>query len=245
MKLTFDRNLFTDAGLDSGSLTMLGSAVHTFREVGNYKGTVRRGDSILSTFYLSTDKNSAVAQVNIDLAALTNPEPSSGNCCHDHNGNDHRFTLNPRGYAVFHVSSGPGGYYVNVEKAVDKDSDQQVFDSRKLNQGDVFSAAIIRPGSYSVTNLLTKAQGEVVVSYPVIGKTAYKPPAPVRVKSSKRSFEPNRVELRPGQGLLFDCETASRIKIELTKADDGPRDRRERVSPGWKKRVLPRVEKKT
>lgn len=246
MNLTFDRNLFTDAGLDSGSLTMLGSAIHSFREVGNYKGTVRRGESILSTFYLSADKNSAVAQVNIDLAELTKPEPSSAKCCHDHTGDQHRFTLNPRGYAVFHVSSGPGGYYVHVEKAIEgEDSEQQVFDSRKLSQGDVFSAAIIRPGYYSVTNLLTKARGEVVVSYPVIGKTAYRPPAPVRVKSSKDYFEPNRVELQPGQGLLFDCEDPSRIKIELTKADDGPGDQREPVVPGWKKRELPKSEKKT
>ena len=160
MNLTFDRNLFTDAGLDSGSLTMLGSAIHTFREAGNYKGTVRRGDNILSTFYLFADKNSAIAQVNIDLAELTKPEadPASAKCCHDHYRDEHRFTLNPRGYAVFHVSSGPGGYYVHVEKVIEgKDSEQRVFDSRKLSESDVFSAVIIRAGTYSVTNLLTKA----------------------------------------------------------------------------------------
>ncbi len=232
MNLTFDRNLFTEAGLDSGSLTMLGSVIHTFREAGEYKGTVRRGDSILSTFYLSADKNSAVAQVNIDLAALTKTEPdsSSEKCCDDHKGSDHRFVVNRRGYAVFHVSGGPGGYYVHIEKAIEgKDSDQRVFD---------------RPGTYSVTNLLSKARGEVAVSYPVMEKTAYRPPAPVRVKSSKDYFEPNRVELKPGQGMLFDCETHSRIKIELVKADDGPNYEREPVIRGWKKRDLPKVEKK-
>jgi hypothetical protein len=248
MNLTFDRNLFTDGGLDSGSLTMLGSVIHTFREAGEYKGTVRRGDAILSTFYLSADKNSAIAQVNIDLAALTEPKSSgsSAKCCHDHKGDQHRFVVNPRGYAVFHVSGGKGGYYVHTEKVIEgKDTDQRVFDSRKLSDADVFSGTIIRPGTYSVTNLLTKARAEVVVSYPVIGKTAYRPPAPVRVKSSKDYLEPKRVELKPGQGLLFDCETPSRIKIELEKADDGPKQKREAVVPGWKKRVLPKVEKKT
>ena len=248
MNLTFDRNLFTQTGLDSGSLTMLGSVIHTFREAGEYKGTVRRGDTILSTFYLSADKNSAIAQVNIDLAALTEPKSSgsSEKCCHDHKGDQHRFVVNPRGYAVFHVSGGEGGYYVHTEKVIEgKDTDQRVFDSRKLSDSDVFSGTIIRPGTYSVTNVLTKAQAQVVVSYPVIGKTAYRPPAPVRVKSSGDYFEPKRIELKPGQGMLFDCEKPSRIKITLEKADDGPKKyEREAVVPGWKKRVLPKVAKK-
>ena len=41
MNLTFDRNLFTQIGLDSASLTMLGTIVHSFPQPGEYRGVVR------------------------------------------------------------------------------------------------------------------------------------------------------------------------------------------------------------
>ena len=41
MNMTFDRNLFTQIGLDSGSLTMLGAVIHSFRKPGEYRGSVR------------------------------------------------------------------------------------------------------------------------------------------------------------------------------------------------------------
>ena len=80
MNMTFDRNLFTQIGLDSGSLTMLGTVVHSFGEPGEYRGSVRRGKEGAAVFYISVDKNSPVAQVNIDLAALTNPPAATSKC---------------------------------------------------------------------------------------------------------------------------------------------------------------------
>jgi hypothetical protein len=70
MKLTFDQNLFTQTSLDSGSLNMLGALTHTLCEPGQYRGVVYKGSEILSAFYIVADKNSPVAQANIDLATL-------------------------------------------------------------------------------------------------------------------------------------------------------------------------------
>ena len=53
MNMTFDRNLFTQIGLDSGSLTMLGSVIHQFAEAGEYRGTVRREAAGEAVFYIS------------------------------------------------------------------------------------------------------------------------------------------------------------------------------------------------
>jgi hypothetical protein len=220
MNMTFDRNLFTQIGLDSGSLTMLGTVVHSFGEPGEYRGSVRRGKEGAAVFYISVDKNSPVAQVNIDLAALTNPPAATSKCCKG-DGPEQRFTVNPKGYAVFHVSSGAGGFDVHVRKA-EEDPKAKIFDSRELGEGDIFSAVILRPGTYSVTNLVTKTQAEAIVAYPKIGKTAYRPPAPVRVESTRDAFAPRRIELHPGQGLIFDCKAPSRVMIELVKPDDGP-----------------------
>lgn len=57
----------------------------------------------------------------------------------------------PRGHTLFHVSGGAGGYCVSVRR-IDAEQTQRGYDSRTLAEGDIFSAIIIRPGTYSVTN---------------------------------------------------------------------------------------------
>ncbi|HEX6300277.1 MAG TPA: hypothetical protein VF148_07420 [Acidimicrobiia bacterium] len=220
-KLPIDRNIFLQIGLDSGSLTMLGSIAHSFGEPGEYRGTIRKGRESVGVFYISVDTESAVAQVDIDLSELADgaglkcDEP----CDHDR----HRFTVNPKGYALFRVSSGSGGYDVLVRRA-DAAEDTPLFDSRTLSDGSVFAATILRPGRYKATNAIGEGAAEVVVSYPKRGRTAYRPPAPRRVRSTRERLTPERIKLSPAQGLIFDCEAPSRIVIELEEPDDGSRD---------------------
>jgi hypothetical protein len=239
MNLTFDQNLFTQTGLDSGSLTMLGSVIHSFHEPGEYRGSVHKAGGAQAVFYLTVDRNSPAAHVNIDLATLREyAGATEKECCPDEKEN--HFTVNPRGYVVFHVSKGSGGFSVHVRRA-EEDPKTQVFNSQILGEGDLFSASIIRPGTYTVVNQLAKekVRAEVVVSYPEIGKTAYRPPAPVRVQVTPRGFDPARIELKPGQGIVFEVKTPARIVSELAKPDDGPRTRPPRPSRGWAKHPLP------
>jgi hypothetical protein len=239
MRTTFDQNLFTQIGLDSGSLTMLASVVHTFPEAGEYRGAVHLGEKVESVFYITADKNSPVAQVNVDLASLTAPAAQgTGCCCPETKDAQNHFVVNPKGYAVFHVTAGAGGYYVHLRKAAE-DPKQKIFDSRKLEEGDIYSAVILRPGRYSVTDTLGKtAAGELTVHYPSVGKTAYRPPAPVRVEVGEKGFEPRKIEVHPGQGIVFQFKRTSRIKIELVKPDDGPAQRTEPPRAGWRKAFL-------
>jgi hypothetical protein len=230
-----DRNLFAQIGLDSGALTMLGAVVHTFGEPGEYRGTVRKQKDGKGVFYIVVDKNSAVAQVDVDLAALagTAGAGSSESCgCGGGSsakgctcGGGRRFTVNPRGYVVFRVGGGAGGYNVHVRKAVEADI-TPIFDSCKLDKGAIFSGTLLRPGKYAVSNELGKGRGEITVSYPVRAKTAYRPPEPVRVRVTERGFEPDAIELKPAQGMIFECAAPARIKIELVTADDGPSRKR-------------------
>ncbi len=239
MNLTFDQNLFTQTGLDSGLLTILGSVIHSFSEPGEYRGSVHKAGGEQAVFYLTVDKNSPAAHANIDLAALREYAGASQKECCDE-GTENRFTVNPRGYVVFHVSGGSGGFSVHVRRA-EEDPKTQVFNSQALGEGDIFSASIIRPGTYSVVNQLAKgkARAEVVVSYPEIGKTAYRPPAPVHVQVTQRGFDPERIELKPGQGMVFEVKAPARIVTELTKPDDGPGNDRPTPSRGWTKYTLP------
>jgi hypothetical protein len=254
MKMTFDQNLFTQIGLDSGSLTMLGGVTHRFLEPGQYRGVVYRGKESFGRFYINVDKNSPVAQANIDLAAFEsspsapamNTSGASCGCPGESAKTDTKFELNPKGYAVFHVTAGAGGYAVRVGKAAEDPKQQNQFDSRELKSDDIFSAVILRPGTYSASNTLgSKAKGKITVGYPKIGKTAYRPPAPAKVECSAHGFEPANVELQPGQAVLFHTAVPSRITIELVKPDDGPGDRTQHTRAGWNKAALPEIKKKT
>jgi hypothetical protein len=217
MTAMFDRNLFTQIDLDSGALTMLGAIAHSFREAGEYRGTVRSGDLPNAVFYVSVDKNSAVAQVNIDLAALVDPSEAAS-CCTP--ARDPRFVVHPNGYAVFHVSGGSGGCSVNVLK-VEEDREVMAYDSRRLEPEDVFSAILFRPGRYSVRNMLSQAEARVTMAYPVLGDTAYRPP-PAATAECGDTIEPEHIDLLPMQGLNFHLRVPGRIRVQLIEPDDGP-----------------------
>lgn len=238
MTLTLDPNLFNQIGLDSGALTMLGTVVHTFGEAGEYRGTIQRGDGPESTFYVSVDSSSPIAQANIDLARRDAGEadhpPGCGCGCRDSS----RFVVHPRGYAVFHVSGGSGGYWVNVRRA-DEDPDLRAYDSRRLDEGDIFAGILMRPGRYSLRNELGKASAEITVAYPTVGKTAYRPPAPLDVECG-RDVRPAKIHLHPLQGLNVHVLEPARIRIELVEPDDGPADRAGRDKAGPRKQARKR-----
>jgi hypothetical protein len=216
-QLAFDQHLYTQIGLDSGALTQLGAVVHAFGEPGQYRGTARRGDLPETTFQVSVDPECAIAQVDIDLAALLDEDDPCGD-------DARRFTVHPKGFAVFRVSRGSGGFSVNVRRA-DEDRTVKAYDSRRLEEGDIFAAMLLRPGRYSIANELSKARGEVTVAYPTVGKTAYRPPAALHVDCGD-AIKPSAIRLKPAQGLNIHATGPARVKITLVEPDDGPKSRR-------------------
>jgi hypothetical protein len=235
--LNLDRNFFLQIGLDSGSLTMHGSVLHSLREPGEYRGTVRRSDTPEATFYITADQNSAVAHVNIDLAALVEGGGIKEDCCKDEARN--RFVVNPKGYVLLHVGGGAGGYYAHIRKAAE-DPKTKVWDSRNLEETDIFAGMLLRPGTYSVENVHVKgASGRIIVSYPVIYEKAYHPAKPVTLEFNSRGISPPEVKVQPGQGINCQVKVPTRVKIALVHPDDGPMERREPAKPGWQKYRLP------
>jgi hypothetical protein len=233
MDVTFDQHLFTQIGLDSASLTMLGTVVHQFYEAGEYRCVVHEGPTVKATFIVSSDKKSPNAQAVIDLEALVSGAghggsgSSSDDCCCGGDGGkpDAKgpsiFTVNPRGYVVFRVGKGKGQYYVHARR-VDAPAENKGYETRVLVEGDSFSAIVLRPGMYELANTVTGAKGRLVVTYPKAGERKYRPDAPIRVACG-RTFEPAEVTIGPAQGVIFEVRTSSRITITLVKADDGPR----------------------
>lgn len=231
MDVTFDRHLFTQIGLDSGSLTMLGSVVHGF-EAGEYRCAVHAGTEVKAVFVVHADPDSPNAQATVDLEALASgpalPAAAGGCGCGEPGTTPDaavpRYTVNPRGQVLFRVGRGPGQYYVHARRT-DAPQEDKGYDTRALAPGDAFAAIVLRPGTYAVRNTLTGAQAELVVDYPPLKERRYRPGAPIRVACEAKAFTPATLHTGPGQGVIFESRVPSRVAITLTKADDGPADR--------------------
>ena len=230
MKAHVNWPIFTQTSLDSGSLTMLGAVMHNFQEPGEYLGTILHRDETVGRFSLTVDKECPTVQADVDLATLHRSQRAQ---CKEEPRK--HYVVNPKGYAVFYVSRGSGGYAVVIGRLQDKGEARLVFDSRELRDGDIFAVTMIRPGSYSVTNEKNDAKGEITVSYPKVGKVPYRPPNPVTIKCTDKRLTPNKVEIRPAQGQVYQIQTPSRIRIELIEPLDGPTEEPQRKPRRTKK----------
>ena len=217
MKANVNWPIFTQTSLDSGMLTMLGAVIHNFPEPGEYFGTILLRDEAVGRFNLTVDKECPTVQADIDLATLHRPQQAT--CKKE---SQKRYVVNPKGYAVFHVTRGTGGYAVVIGKLQEKGEAKLAFDSRELKEGDMFAVTMIRPGKYNVTNEKSDAKAEITVSYPRVGKVPCRPPNPVNIKCTDKRLTPSKIEIQPAQGQVYQIQTPSRIKIELVQPIDGP-----------------------
>jgi len=147
-----------------------------------------------------------------------------------------RHTFSAGGYASF---TGPPGLANRaVVRRVDASGEQHdvEFDSAELAPEDLFALTLLRPGTYAMRNVLGDHSGRIVVTYPVLSDTRYRPGDPVEVRAGEAGFDPESLEVGPGQGIVFRLGTRSRITVDLVDPDDGPGDgelvRRPRA--GWR-----------
>ncbi len=231
MNIKINRFLFSQTTIDSGSLTPHSTLVCKFADPGEYQGIIMKGSGIVSRFKLNvlderpssglsslstinsketsqlTDVNKQVSdtsnQINIDLSNITSI-----------------YTLKKGDYAVFYVSTGAGGYSIEIYR-FEKGSQIKTFDSKELKDGVIFSAMVIRPGTYLITNTINDAKAELVINYPELGKMK-KILIPINIESNTKEIVPNKINIDPSQGLIFRINTLSRIRIELTKPEDRP-----------------------
>ena len=221
-----NRFIFSIQNFDSASLSMLSSVIHKFTQTGEYHCAIRRGTEIVGRFSIQvTEKNTdqdccscqQQTQANIDLKALEIPAPQ-----HFESQATNRYQIVKDGYAVFHVSNGAGGYSIEINKIGHETKAIKVFDSKELKEDDLYTATVLRPGTYRITNQTTKTQAELTVTYPEPGKIP-KQPQPIQIQCSKDAISPNKIQIHPTQPLVFHFQTPSHIKIELTKPEDKPK----------------------
>ena len=122
---------------------------------------------------------------------------------------------------MFTALSATGGYAVELVRREKGKESEKVFDSRKLQAGDLFIVHVMRPGTYSIKNLNGKGQTELTVEYPDAEKLKMKAD-PFLVEFDGEEIVPSKINVQPVQALMFNPKGESRITIELKKADDRP-----------------------
>ena len=204
--------IFDQIGLDSGALGLAGSVVHPFSAPGHYLGTAISGDVSRGEFEIVvSEEGPPAAQIDLTTTGITNRD----SCC----GADwptHRVAVG--GYVAFHVGSGHERWAAVVG---DPRSRKAEFDSRRLEEGDLFAGTILRPGTYSVRNVFGAGGTELVVRYIRPGREPYQPDEPMRLKMGEQASR-KMIRVGPAQGLVFEVTERARIVVELTEPDDGP-----------------------
>lgn len=225
---------------DSGAVNGLSAVAHRLAAPGQHHLTILKGAETIGEFPVTVldrvaedrplvpapecDAPAAAAplaqrrQLRINLASLRAPGALNGATPHQP-----PFEARPNGYAIFEAPEDEVGYTV-IAKAP-AGTAAEPFDSRRLCEGDYYLVNLLRPGVYRVINALTGAQGRIVMAYPVIGATPYRPPDPLTIVCAEQGFDPPTAILAPAQGLAFQFKVPSRIEIELVEPDDGPAKR--------------------
>ena len=232
MNIKINRFLFSQTNIDSGSLTTHSTIVCRFPDPKEYQGIVMKGSAIIGRFKLKvvedrlSNKSPSLAEIdsrvsfqNVGVNKQTNEIVSNQTNIDLSNLTD-SYSLKIGGYAVFYVSTGVGGYSIELYQT-ERGSQTKKFDSKELKNDIIFSSMIIRPGTYLITNTVNNTKAELVVNYPELGKMR-KILTPLGIECNIKEIFPNKIFVDPSQGLIFKINTPSRIKIELTRPEDRP-----------------------
>jgi hypothetical protein len=207
--------IFMQIGLDSGALTLLGGVAHPVHEPGPYRGVVLRDGEEVADFGFVVAKEGRT-QLDVDVAKVAGAGRTGCGCCTDPDAAPH---LRAGGMLLVHVGSGRGAYAV-VVNAGEGDARRVVFDSRRLEKGDLFTATVLRPGRYAVTNTVNGARAELEVRYPERRREPLRAAEPIQVRAGDR-FDPERFAVQPTQSQVYTAETPARVVIELVQPYDG------------------------
>jgi hypothetical protein len=199
-KVRLNHRLFTTSTFDSGALGVLASVVHQFQE-GRYIVDVNRDQKNVGSTNFLVESSSANMQLIIDLTAVSVPVGTSTPV--------EIPTVSPKGYVMFYVSGGVGGYSV---VAREESGSAPVFDSTTLSAGDLFAVSLIEPATYWMVNQAGNATGEIQVTT-ISGETNPLNLPTQYVDVNNTSFDPAKVTVHSAQGLVFRIKGPARVVI--------------------------------
>lgn len=238
MKVRINRNFLEQTSFDSGMPSGLGIVIHKFEAPGEYEISLVQEDRVVERVPLvvageSGDESrlamwqgEAPQHVSIEMGQAELQRPTTEVL--------RPYIVRAGGYMSFTTISHENAAAIVARSRSER---EELFDSRRLNTGDMFAVTLVRPGRYALRNTETDARGQITVAYPTVGDEPYRPPGPVAVECTEQGFSTSEIDLMPAQGIIFRIHTASRIQIDLEEPDDGPQGARSSEMPRWRKRA--------
>jgi hypothetical protein len=209
MKATVNLQVLKTTKFDSGALGPLAMVLHQFPNTGHYQAAITQRSGAVTTIDFEVNETSVVTQLNIDLAQTIRSATANPKDCDCNHEKQIAMVISPKGYVLFHASSG-NGHSVTVSGSDSK----IVFDSTKLDDGDLFAVSLLEPTGYSMKNMLGSAAGDISVSLKSDMTKRLKTLETQYIDVMEKRFEPGRIELTSSQGLVFRIKGAARIVIE-------------------------------
>ena len=207
----------------SNSVTVNCSIAHPVHQLGPYVVFVWRQDRCVASVALEVSDSIGEKQVNLDLFALENIgrtqslSTPSQECA-----------LHKDGHLLMLVSQGEGKYYATLN---DRTGQKQLWDSRTLVEGDLYSLLPLVPGLYSVSNQLAGSNAsmevEVQPSPAEFTRTGKKP---VYVQCGPTGFEPAQWRTSGAQPVVFAVGHSANISVALQKSTADPRSKEQRLA---------------
>lgn len=227
-EVLLNRSLFVQRAFDSGAITVLTSLIHRFGESGDYDVFVRRARRTVARLMVRVVDSDAAYQHNLDLANL---QPGQHECCRE----EADVLLHTGGVLSIYASQGSASFQVEVQRLGAKEKQVLLNNAEQVPGGDFFAVTPLQAGIYRVSDSLNKAEMLLRVAMPPLpspGKKSaagkekkartereYRPDQPTLVEAGRDGFSRKEVSLFSGQSLVFQCQQAARLRVEMEKPD--------------------------
>lgn len=231
MQARLNMQMLNTSTFDSGALGPLAMVVHTFNHPGKHSALVLRHGRPVGELAFVVDEKSDAMQLDFDLSkAGPQGANASGGCqCHCDGQAAPLPSVSPKGYVLFHASTG-SGYAVTVAGGDGKPA----FDSTRLEAGDLFAVSLLEPTGYHLENTVSGAKGSIAVAFDDAIAQRIRSLETQYVEANGKKFSTSKIALASTQGLVFRIMDAARIVITR---EGGPRPSRDKPVLRWQKPV--------
>lgn len=208
--MRLNRSIITKTKFDSRFINILACTVHQLKEPGAYFGTVYLKKEIAAEFEVILDESVEASQINIDMDSVVSKNVGGGK--------RPIFKVGKTGHVLFCATKSDQAYRVRLTK--NPAQKRPSFDSKNLQENDLYITQYFRPGKYIATHSGLKGQQlEIEVAYPSKKRnTRSSLYLKKNVEIRKDGFSDGSITVLPLQALVLKNEIPGHIVIELVEA---------------------------
>lgn len=211
MKHKINKAAIEKTRYDSKYVGILSYHAIQIKEEGNYIGNVIHKNEVVNLINITATEKCESMQINLDFQKFEMR-------CKDHKPCEFSNEIKPGGYVLLLNSWSDKAFQFKLEKVGRNSRKKFLFNSEKLEGGDLYACTLIRPGTYEVLCNGKKAS-KIYVEYPTIKTSKSRLSEAVRVQVHENEIKDKEIRVLPMQGLVFELHADCRIQINLIKEE--------------------------